>query len=314
MKSANCKWLKRSQAFMTVAISIIFLPLSVHAEQKQDRSFLVRGIAVTGINEHCGSPVFNLPLPPALPPTIRATNLGEYNPGGALPIALSSTNCGGDIALATTTDTDFLAAAGIPDANPGVKNIPLRQNFVITEQDGSRSQLPSLGQVPGNALPPTKSEPNNTITLGNWLKARGKLLIKCNSKGKATIEANFHNLIPNGVYSMWGVWTTTPPGAPIIPLPLGGVPNALIPDHHGNASFFRQLASCPMDVTEDGSLMMFITLAYHSDSNLYGALPELGAAPTTIHPAVGDAFTTTFVPGVATHDAIEFPINAEVLQ
>lgn len=194
-----------------------------------------------------------------IPPTIRATNLGEYNPGGELPIPLTPSNCVQDTVVATTTDTDFLAATGSPDANPAMKNIPLRKNFIITGQDGSRSQLPSISQVPGNPLPPVSGEPNDTIILGKWLKARGKMLIHCRANGKATIKASFHNLIPNGVYIMWGVWTTNPPGPPIVPVPFGGVPNVLIPDQQGNVTYYRKLAACPKDVTQDGSRLMFVT-------------------------------------------------------
>ncbi len=304
---------KRSQLKMAMVLGML-VPMAVYADHDRARHSVIDGKPVTGINEFCGSPVFSLPLPAPLPPTLRATNLGEYNPGGALPFPLSSTNCRDDIIVTTTTDLDFLAAAGIPDVNPGLKNIPLRQNFVITGQDGSRSMLPSLSQVPGNALPPTISNPNSPITLGKWLNAKGRINIACKANGKATVEATFRNLIPNGVYSMWGVWTTTPPGPPIVPVPLGGLPNALIPDRHGDASFFRELASCPMDVTKDGSLLMFITLAYHSDSDLNGANPELGAVPTTFNPLVGNSFTSTLVPGVATHDAMEFPVNVEAIQ
>lgn len=318
MKSIYFKSLK-SCIYISVALGIL-LPSATMAERERgsskrsDRLMSIAGIPVTGINELCGDPVFSLPLPAALPPTFKATNLGEYNPGGALPFTLTDANCRNEIIVATTTDQEFLTAVGIPDSNIGLKNLPLRQNFVITGQDGSRSQLLALNQVQGNALPPTKSNPNNPITLGQWLDARGNITIRCPAFGRASIEARFRNLIPNGVYTMWGVWTTQPPGPPIVPVPLGGVPNALVPDRAGNASFFRELAACPKDVTPDGSLMMFITLAYHSDNDLNGANPELGAIPTTIQPANGPAFISTFVPGVATHDAMEFPINAQVIR
>ena len=313
MKSTTSGRLQRSPLGIAVVLGML-LPLAVHADHNRARNSVIQGKPVTGINEFCGSPVFSLPLPSPLPPTLRATNLGQYNPGGALPFPLSSTNCSDDITVTTTTDLDFLAAAGIPDVNPGLKNIPLRQNFVITGQDGSRSMVPSLRQVPGNALPPTASNPDNPITLGKWLNTKGRVHIVCKANGKATIDATFRNLIPNGVYSMWGVWTTPPPGPPIVPVPLGGIPNALVPDQHGEASFFRELASCPLDVTQDGSVMMFISLAYHSDSDLNGAEPELGAVPTVFHPPVGNSFTSTLVPGVATHDAIEFPVNVDAIQ
>jgi len=313
MNLSTFRWINRRYLKVTAVLGML-LPLTVFAEHDHSRNSVIYGKPVTGINEFCGSPVFSLPLPSGLPPTLRATNLGQYNPGGVLPFPLSASNCSDDIIVTTTTDLDFLAAAGIPDVNPGLKNIPLRQNFVITGQDGSRSMVPSIRQVPGNALPPTTSNPNYQITLGKWLSAKGRIHIECKSNGKATLEASFKNLIPNGVYSMWGVWTTPPPGPPIVPVPLGGIPNALVPDRHGEASFYRELASCPLDVTQDGSTMMFITLAYHSDSDLNGANPELGAVPTTFTPSVGSPFTTTIVPGVATHDAMEFPINVEAFR
>ncbi|MGH8549254.1 MAG: hypothetical protein ACRERU_11780 [Methylococcales bacterium] len=311
MKSTNFGWRKRSQLWIVGVLGML-APLVVSAEHGPARNVVIHGDPVTGINRLCGLPVFSLPVPAGVPDTAGATNLGEYNPGGALPIDLSPTNCSDDIVLATDTDPGFLAAIGLADVDPRVKNIPLRQNFVITGLDGSRSMVPSLDQVPGNALPPTRSNPNDPITLGQWLSTRGVMRIRCGAGGQNIVQAVFSNLIPNGVYTMWGVWNTTPPGAPsarIVPVPLGGIPNALVPDRRGNASFFRELASCPIDVTDDGSILMFITLAYHSDSDLNGAVPEIGTAPATIHAPDGTVFSTTFGPGAVTHDAIEFLIN-----
>jgi|CXWL01.1.fsa_nt_gi hypothetical protein len=313
MKLTTLGKLNRSHLLITAALGMVS-PFIANADNDRDRSSVIDGIVVTGINELCGAPVFSLPIPPSLPPTAHATNLGEYNPYGPLPITLSATNCSDDIVLATNTDADFLSKLGIPDANPGIKNIPLRQNFVITGQDGSRSSLPALSEARKSGLIATRSNPDETITLGQWLDGKGTLRLKCKTNGKATVEARFKNLIPNGLYSMWAAWTAPPPGPPIAPVPLGGIPNAVVPDRFGNASFFRELATCPLNATEDGSVMLFVTLAYHSDSSLYGAIPEIGALPTTIHPPVGPSFITTFVPGVATHDAIEFPINATVIE
>ncbi len=308
-------WTKLTRFSMAVAIGIV-LPIAAMADHSETRRYSIRGDAVTGINDLCGLPVFHLPVPAGLPPTIRATNLGEYNPEGLLPIPLSPDNCHDDIVVSTTTDTAFLAAAGIPDVDPRIKNIPLREVPVVTGLDGSRSAVPSLTDVPGNALPPTKSNPNDQITLGEWLGARGRMHLRCRANGTARVRIEFRNLIPNGIYTMWGVWNTTPPGAAnaqIVPVPLGGIPNAVVPNQRGRASFVRDLASCPKDIAEDGSQMMFATLAYHSDANMSGAVPEVGAAPSKFIAADGTEFSSTFAPGAVTHDHVVFLMSGERL-
>jgi len=303
---------------LCIAIAVgIALPMVAFADHNHGRKFKINGVAVTGINDFCGLPVASLPVPAGLPPTIRATNLGEYDPDGALPIPLSPTNCRDDIVIATSTDTAFLAAAGIPDIDPRLKNLPLREVPVVAGVDGKRRVLPPLSVVPGNALPPTKSDPNDTLTLGDWLSARGRLHLRCKADGTARVRIRFRNLVPNGVYTMWGVYNTTPPESPsaqIVPVPLGGVPNVIIPDSRGRATYIRDLSSCPKDVTEDGSRMMFMTMAYHSDANVSGAVPEIGAAPTQFVAEDGTEFSSTFAPGAVTHDHVMFLISGEHLE
>ncbi len=297
-------------------LAVLLLPTVTFATHDGSRQFFDRGVAVTGINDLCGSPVFNLPVPEGLPPTIRATMLGEYNPEGELPIPLSPTNCNDDIVVTTYTDLNFLTRTGQPDIDSRLKNIPLREVPVISKPDGSRSVVPTLDSVLGNALPSTKSNPNDTITLGNWLNAGGRMYLRCKTDGTAKVKLRFKNLIPNGVYSVWGIWNTTPPGASkarLFPVPLGGIPNVVIPDSRGRATFSRELASCPKDVTENGSIMLFIDLAYHSDSNLSGAFPQIGAAPTKFKMVDGTEFSSPLVPGAVTHDHVLFLISGEKL-
>jgi len=297
-------------------IAVLLLPTVTFAAHNSSRQFYDRGIAVTGINDLCGSPVFNLPAPEGLSPTVHATVLGEYDPDGELPIPLSPTNCNDDIVVATYTDPNFLARTGQPDIDSRLKNIPLREVPVISKPDGSCAVLPTLDSVPGNALPPTKSNPNDTITLGNWLNAGGRMYLRCKADGTAKVKLRYRNLIPNGVYSVWAIWNTTPPGASkarLFPVPLGGIPNVVIPDSKGRATFSRELASCPKDVTENGSIMLFIDLAYHSDSNLSGAFPQIGAAPTKFKMEDGTEFLSVFAPGAVAHDHVLFLISGEKL-
>ena len=294
----------------------LVLSAEAFAYHDDSRQFFERGIAVTGINDLCGEPVYSLPVPVGLPPTVRATLLGEYNPEGELPIPLSPSNCHDDIVVATQTDQDFLARTGMPDIDIRLKNIPLREVPVMSNPDGSRGVVHKLDSVPGNAFPVTRSKPDDTITLGNWLNARGRMYLSCKADGTARVKLRFKNLVPNGIYSVWAIWNTTPPGAPsarLVPVPLGGIPNAVTPDSRGRATFVRELASCPKDVTADGSIMLFIDLAYHSDSHLSGAFPQITATPSKFKMPDGAEFSSPLVPGAVSHDQLLFLISGEEL-
>jgi hypothetical protein len=99
----------------------------------------------------------------------------------------------------------------------------------------------------------------------------------------------------------------------MVPLPFGGVPNAFVADKNGNADFERELASCPLDTTPDGSQLLFVSTAYHSDGSLYGATAELPAFPVSFQEPDGTIFQSTLPPGVVDHDLMNFPINASAL-
>ncbi|MGH8593153.1 MAG: hypothetical protein ACREV3_04665 [Gammaproteobacteria bacterium] len=293
-------------------VASVALPLDASAAGPTVGTFRIQGIGGTGFNERCGEPRFSLP-PPFLP-DFHGAFVGEFDPtpDAVAAIPLTPTNCDDDILLATTTDPVFLGAAGLPDADPRIKNIPLRDALVIVTPDGVRASIPPLGALPPNPIPPVKSEPNDPITLGTWLKARGHMTITCKEDGSARVRARFEKLIPNGVYTMWGLWKTTPPGAPgpmLVPFPLGGVPNSLVPDEDGDATFKRTLALCPMDSAPDGSQLLFAALAYHSDSSLYGGVTGLALGNVEFRAADGSTFTSNLAPGTIGSDQIEFPIT-----
>jgi hypothetical protein len=297
-----------------MACMILLAILPVSALANHNRYFFEFGKAATGVNDLCGVPLFTLDSPPGVNPNFHIRAVGEYDPVGSAPIDLTPANCDNSIVLATYTDPVFIANSGLPDIDARLKNIPLRENYVISSPDTTRSQLPSVDSVPGNAFPVTKSGPSTPITLGDWLNARGQMFLTCRSDGTAKIRLRYRNLVPNGLYSAWGIWSTTPPGAPaarVLPLPLGGLPNAVTADSYGRASFTRELASCPKDITADGSLMLFIDLAYHSDASLTGAFPQITAAPTTFREANGTVFSSPLVNGAVSHDHVLILISGE---
>lgn len=87
----------------------------------------------------------------------------------------------------------------------------------------------------------------------------------------------------------------------------------MVPNARGVASFTRKLASCPKDETADGSIMLFVDLAYHSDSNLAGAFPQIVGTPTKFKTTDGTEFSSPLVPGAVAHDHVLFLISGEKL-
>jgi len=312
--------LPRYNRLLSILLSCITLLITVSMtayadDDDDDRHFHADGRVATGVNDLCGVPLFNLDVPAGFIPTFHIRALAEYDPNGEVPIPLTPINCDDDIVLSNYTELGFLNAVGLPDINPRLKNTPLRDMPVISSANGTRSALPSIDNVPGNAFPPTKSSPNEPITLGNWMKASGEMDLTCRADGTAKIKLKYKNLIANGIYSVWALWNTTPPGAPggrIVPLPLGGIPNIIVPDAKGKVTFVRELASCPKDVTADGSFMMFIDVAYHSDSNISGAFPQI-IGPSMFKTADGELFSSPLVIGAVTHDHVLILISGEEL-
>ena len=270
--------------------------LSIHDNDDDDDddgggTVVVEGVAVTGFNRLLSQPIWDLgaPFGPAGFNFVYA-----YNPGGDDPIDLTDATPGSTL-IASGVDPNYLVAFGITedDFDPDLANVPFRDVATIVDPTGGRAQVPSVLDVPG--FVPSKSLPNDPLTLDDWLSARGTLKYTCNSDGTADIRINARNLIVNGVYTIWGVFKldTDNNGTPdtIIPVALGGVPNVFIADKNGKGKIARTINLCPDEETS----LLNIDVAYHSDGIVYGALPELplGGLPG----------------GLATHDQINFPIH-----
>lgn len=308
-----------ARSLLLPGLLALYLPAIATADNDKKHAVYIKGINVTGANRICGDPVMQLNgIPAPLPLDFGGEFVGEFDPtpGAVDAIPLSWDNCKRNTLLASYTDDNFRSGLGIPEANERILNIPLRNVPINATPNGVRLTLPPQGVLPPNPFPPTKSTPNYDITLGKWLKARGHMLLRCYDDGSAKVRIRFRNLIENGVYSMWALWATTPPGAPgatMVPLPFGGVPNAFVPDKHGRAEFVRHIAYCPLEPTPDESKLLFVSVAYHSDGNLYGATPELPALPVSFQDAEGQIFQSTLPPGVVDHDLMNFPMFAEPL-
>jgi len=308
--------------YFSIRGSLIFLCVALvttaaRADHGQSRSWTIASSNVTGPNDYCDKPIWELPAP--LPPMAHFTLLGEFNTtaGSSIANPLTSVNCNDSTLLATTIDPEFQAFFSFPDPDSRITNLPLHQVPIIASLDGTRSSLEPSGTFPTVPLPPTRSEPNDAITLGDWFKAFGRLHIRCSEQDSARVFAQFGGLIPNGIYTLFGIWLTTPPSAPgptFLPVAFGGFPNVMVASPRGRASFERELSYCPKGTQVDGSILMFVDLAYHSDGTTHGAFPFRPLGNVQIIDIDGQQFETSLPPGTTTHVQLGFPINVEPLQ
>jgi hypothetical protein len=241
---------------------------------------VIHGIAVTGINDLLGSPIGPGPV---------FQLVGEYVPGGDEPLPVTPDTPEHAI-LATRYPVDLLLFFGIVPGVDGYPddqdNVPLHENPVPVAFS-IYNRAPVAPASVATALEPSRRD-ENPITLGDWLNARGKVIIRCSRDGtRASVVFFFQGLVDNGLYTMWVV-----PADGSLPNAFGGVPNVFTADGRGSAHFRRTVAYCPTD----GHLLDF-TAAYHSDGMAYGNFPD----------ATLDGFTS----GIVAHDHVVFPLLQE---
>lgn len=249
------------------------------------------GRAVTGSNRYFSEPIWDL-----------GEALGDsgfnfvfgYNPGQSEPVditAATSTNT----VMATGLDDNYLALFGMSsaDIDPALVNVPIHQVSVLAGPSGELATLPSVSDV--GATVRSRIESNVPVTLENWLKARGEAKFKCYSDGTSSVKIKLKGLIPDSIYSAWGVFSFDSDGDGLGDrvggVPLGGVPNILIASEEGKATFSRPLNFCP-DVEQR---LKYLTIAFHSNTQNYGSVP--------------DQAVFGFPGGTFAHAAVSFPIN-----
>ncbi len=122
------------------------------------------------------------------------------------------------------------------------------------------------------------------LTLGDWFAAEGSGTYTCED-GTGTLDLDFANLVPNGVYTIWHDFMVWPPTEPFIgtyDLPFGardGSENMFVADEAGSAHFVRTVSPCLQLSGEH--LLADLGLAWHSDGETYGPLP--GEFSTVTH-------------------------------
>lgn len=121
------------------------------------------------------------------------------------------------------------------------------------------------------------------FTLGDWLGASGSGKYSC-TDGVGSLNADFTNLVPNGVYTMWSWYVAIPFPAPFATydLPFGsrdGSESVFTADASGSANYEGSVGTClqgsGLQIAEG------LAIAYHSDGNTYG--PHMGPAGDVAH-------------------------------
>lgn len=123
-------------------------------------------------------------------------------------------------------------------------------------------------------LGPYEAGPQLDFTLGEWLSATGTARLTCDGD-RGTLQAEFQNLVPNGVYTMWNFFAgqqlakfhtyDLPVGAP------DGSQSAFTADAKGNATYQVSFEPCLQGTTPQ--LMAGLAIAYHSDGETHGYEP-----------------------------------------
>jgi hypothetical protein len=293
-----------------LALIGLAVPLPAVAQKQLHKS---DGVAVTGPNDRCTEPIWTISGMVAGPAT-HGTLVGIEDPApSAEPIPLVPDDCQtpSDAGLATFVDGAYFAERGWPDPGEALLNLNLRR-VPVEAGNGVRAPIPPAGSVPPNPLPPTIADPAPRITLSSWLEASGRLKIVCKAPGEGQIKITLKKLVPNGLYSVWGVWRDFI-ASELLTVPFGGFPNVLAANARGKGTYARNLQYCPLNLTPDGSTLMHARVIYHADGSIPGTVP---AQPflTSAVVGYGSSFLSTLPLGIVSFDHVGFRVGADEIE
>ena len=269
--------------------------------KKKVKRLKINSVPATGFNRYKGQPLFNLGGFGEL----GFETLGQLSPSNTMPVALNNKH-GKETVLATYVDTaftqNFMNGESGDNLEPSHLNLPLREsvaNFLPT--GNGYFTPPAVTDVnPEQIFQGAQSLPANTITLGDWEKAQGKLKFVCKPGKHPKVKLTLSGLIPRRIYTVWGFFETedkTLPFNDFGPIrALGGVSNAVVADEFGRAEFKRLLNFCPMALKEGEVPLSTVFVYFHSDQAVYGAVMS--------HPGAGR------YPGASGHVQLHFPVTA----
>lgn len=304
---------RRNRLALSAAFLVASLGAAATDAQASKEVLKAKGVAVTGPNDRCGQSVFSIPGLIDGPAT-HGTSVGRFDDGVSATTAtpLAPGDCDEpdpDARLATFVDDAHFAAEGWPEPDERLENVRLRAAPVAVG-NGVWAQVPLAGSLPPNPLPPFQTEPSTPITLESWLEATGRLKIVCEDAGTAELTINAKKLVPHGLYSAWGVWRDFA-ATGLLTAPLGGMPNLVVADHRGRAKLQRVGLFCPLELTSDGSSLIYVRLIWHADGGGSGSTPaDFDEVQVFVGFGGGLPFQSTLPLGIHRFDHLAFPVGA----
>lgn len=216
-----------------------------------------------GVSDWCGAIVSPHTSPPAFGEAGRYDILRHFDPA-ALPADLEDKVLWTlPLPLPCNNYPMLFAPEQAPDAHRMRRmSAPLHEAYVpdARPEDGLREIVP--------------------ITLSDWLRAQGKLMVSLSlDRRKALFEMEFSHLVPNSVYTVMSLRQhDLRPDTPTRPGPLG-IPNVFVTDTHGQGRFEALLS----DPFPDPNRIINVILLYMSTRMSYGGAIGLHGLGADIH-------------------------------
>ncbi len=295
----SVSWFKESRCLSIPAmlVAVLFGPSPAWADGPTVRVY--KGLNMTGINR-----LFDKPLADygGVVGTTGWNAIAEYveNSDDSVPLTPETP---GSATLSVFFDEGLLNFLGFPAdlADLALKNTPLRQNLVAVEATGLQKQaIPRI--LEAGQLERSQREPADPITLDEWFRAEGFIVVVCPEEGSPVLQLSASGLLPNRLYEL--VEWVTEPEFKLSPLPVGGVPSLIMSDDNGRANFRTFLNYCPPEPGVRGENPILYELGWHSDHQTNGG--TLGA-PLTPHPEDFRA------PGQVVNGILEFIVSGTTL-
>ena len=256
----------------------------------------VKGHAVTGWNKIFGDAATTLRFVGQLSFDVG----GVFNPDGpALPIGSDTSPF--DLMASYAAPDVYLAFFGVENA----QNIP-SQNILYADfphmikHDSQLGILPQLSENP-DWFGKSNGAKNRGLTVGDWISAKGSMKFKCNQNESAFYELTASNLIPGGLYTVWGFYFDQDIGSLMPDFAFGGTSaNVFTADRNGEINGARDLNFCPQEVTiNDRYVPVNMFLVYHPDGRVHASVGH----PVNTPPFIG--------PGMVATPQLMFPMPAE---
>lgn len=255
---------------------------SPHKHARQSAS--LDGIAVNGWNRILGDPAASL----RFVDTLQFAVGGVFNPDGpALPVDNDTSL---DALMASyASPSVYLAFFGIPDAEftPN-QNIPYADYPQIFKHDGTEGPLEPVLENP-EWWDYSNGAQTVGMTVADWLSAEGNIRFHCKRNGENWFDVRMRNMVPGGLYTLWGFYFDQAEGALQQDFPFGGTSaNVFVADRDGRIRGSRDLNFCPMEIAPDERRQLVSIFAvFHPDGRVNAAVGHtVGIGPDFIGPGM----------------------------